>query len=119
MPHRLSELGLFLATMLFLPLVAQGQELALRGATVHTAAGQPVENATILIRDGRIAAVGGTLCQPLLDVAVAERKAVIQPDRIADKLSQEAVPVEMAGAVRHGTAGGGSGRGRDSSLQPG
>ncbi|MBA2571433.1 MAG: hypothetical protein H0V06_00200 [Gemmatimonadetes bacterium] len=52
MPHRLSELGLFLATMLFLPLVAQGQELALRGATVHTAAGQPVENATILIRDG-------------------------------------------------------------------
>ncbi len=119
MPHRLSELGLFLATMLFLPLVAQGQELALRGATVHTAAGQPVENATILIRDGRIAAVGGTLCQPLLDVAVAERKAVIQPDRIADKLSQEAVPVEMAGAVRHGTAGGGSGRGRNSSLQPG
>jgi hypothetical protein len=103
MPHRLSELGLFLATMLFLPLVAQGQELALRSATVHTAAGQPVENATILI----------------LDVAVAERKAVIQPDRISDKLSREAVPVEMAGAVRHGTAGGGSGRGRNSSLQPG
>jgi imidazolonepropionase-like amidohydrolase len=32
--------------------------IALRGATVHTAAGAPIANATVLIRDGKIAAVG-------------------------------------------------------------
>jgi imidazolonepropionase-like amidohydrolase len=38
--------------------------VALRGATVHTAAGPPIANATIVIRDGRIAAVGANVAIP-------------------------------------------------------
>lgn len=44
-----------------LPLSAQvaGGTLVIRGGTVHTLAGPPLERATILVRDGRIAGVGG------------------------------------------------------------
>jgi imidazolonepropionase-like amidohydrolase len=38
--------------------------LALRGATVHTAIGEPVRNATIVIRDGKIADVGAGVAIP-------------------------------------------------------
>jgi len=37
---------------------AHAQSLALRGATVHTATGEVIRNGTILVREGRIAAVG-------------------------------------------------------------
>lgn len=71
MPHILLRLGLPLAAILLLPLAAQSQEIALRGATVHTAAGAPIENATILIRGGRIAAVGADVALPA-DVRVVD-----------------------------------------------
>ena len=63
---------LFLA----LPAAADAQAhavIALRGATVHTAAGAPIPNATVLIRDGKIAAVGAAVPIPtgaeVLDVS--------------------------------------------------
>jgi imidazolonepropionase-like amidohydrolase len=37
---------------------AAGQTIAIEGGTVHTMAGAPLEGATVLIRDGRIVAVG-------------------------------------------------------------
>ncbi len=44
---------------------ARAQEtLVVRGATVHTAAGAPIPNATIVVRDGKIAAVGANLAIP-------------------------------------------------------
>ncbi len=52
-----------LAALCSLPLAAQGV-LAVRGATVHTAAGAPIPNATILVRDGKIAAVGRDVAVP-------------------------------------------------------
>lgn len=64
MSHRCLEVGLALAAALVLPLAAHAQELALRGATVHTAAGPPIDDATILIRDGKIAAVGANVPVP-------------------------------------------------------
>ena len=42
---------------------AQGV-LVVRGATVHTAAGAPIANATIVVRDGKIAAVGRDVAIP-------------------------------------------------------
>ena len=38
--------------------------IALRGATVHTAAGPPIANATIIVRGGKIAEVGQNLSAP-------------------------------------------------------
>jgi len=38
--------------------------IAVRGATVHTAAGPPISNATIVVRDGKIDAVGAGIAIP-------------------------------------------------------
>lgn len=47
--------------------------LVVRGATVHTAVGAPLANATIVVRDGKVAAVGTNVAVPagarVLDVA--------------------------------------------------
>ncbi|MDA2914337.1 amidohydrolase family protein [Acidobacteriia bacterium AH_259_A11_L15] len=45
------------------PLAAQGGApvIVLQGGTVHTLAGPPIENGTVIIRGGRIAAVGANL----------------------------------------------------------
>src|SRR5205823_8336549 len=51
-----------IAAALAAPLDAQ--VVALRGATVHTAAGPALRNATIVIRDGKIAAVGTDVSVP-------------------------------------------------------
>lgn len=40
---------------------ADAQELVIRGGTVHTLAGAPIANGSVLIRDGRVAAVGATV----------------------------------------------------------
>lgn len=49
-----------------LPLTPQssGTSYAIRDATIHTLAGEPIERGTILIRDGRIAGVGRKLRIP-------------------------------------------------------
>jgi imidazolonepropionase-like amidohydrolase len=41
-----------------------GKTYAIRGATVHTLAGEAIENGTVLIRDGRITGVGRNLSVP-------------------------------------------------------
>jgi imidazolonepropionase-like amidohydrolase len=38
--------------------------IAVRGATIHTAVGAPIPNGTILVRDGKIAAVGANVAVP-------------------------------------------------------
>ena len=43
---------------------ADAQTVAIRGGTVHTITGAPIENGTVLIRDGRIAAVGTSVRVP-------------------------------------------------------
>ncbi|HEX2188459.1 MAG TPA: amidohydrolase family protein [Longimicrobiaceae bacterium] len=45
------------------PLAAQGV-VAIEGGTVHTMTGAPIEGGTVLIRDGRIAAVGRDVAVP-------------------------------------------------------
>ena len=46
------------------PVVPAQEVVALRGATVHTAAGPPIANATIIVRDGKIAEVGQNSAVP-------------------------------------------------------
>jgi len=43
---------------------AAAQTFAIRNARVHTMAGPPLEGATVLVRDGRIAAVGSAVAVP-------------------------------------------------------
>lgn len=41
-----------------------GRDLAIRGARIHTLAGPPIDNGTVLIRNGRIEAVGPNVAVP-------------------------------------------------------
>jgi imidazolonepropionase-like amidohydrolase len=49
---------------LTLPLRAQGGAILVRGGTIHTAAGAPITNGSVLIRDGKIVAVGTNVSAP-------------------------------------------------------
>jgi imidazolonepropionase-like amidohydrolase len=72
----LAALALFLAT----PLAAQ--EIAIRGALIHTQAGAPIENGVVLIRDGRIAAVGPRDAVSIPDGVHTLEAAVVTPGLI-------------------------------------
>ena len=45
-------------------LLAQGDVTLIRGATIHPASSAPIRNGSILIRDGKIAAIGTSLAVP-------------------------------------------------------
>ncbi len=46
------------------PTPSYAQTYAIQGATVHTLAGEPIPNGTVIIRDGKIAAVGAGIRVP-------------------------------------------------------
>ncbi|MGH9367708.1 MAG: amidohydrolase family protein, partial [Thermoanaerobaculia bacterium] len=43
---------------------ASGETVLLRGATVHTVSGADIANGSVLIQDGKIAAVGASVAAP-------------------------------------------------------
>ena len=53
-----------LAVLLMLPAVAHAQTIAVTHARVHTMTGAPLEDATVVVRDGRIEAVGRGIAVP-------------------------------------------------------
>jgi imidazolonepropionase-like amidohydrolase len=53
-----------LAAAFAAPAVARAQTIAIVGAKVYPVGGPPIENGTVLIRDGRIAAVGSNVAIP-------------------------------------------------------
>ena len=53
-----------LAASFAAPRVARAQTIAIVGAKVYPVSGPPIENGTVLIRDGRIAAVGASVAVP-------------------------------------------------------
>jgi imidazolonepropionase-like amidohydrolase len=63
---RHSLLTLLALTLMAAPLLAQSGApvYAIQGATVHTLAGPAIENGTVVIRDGKIAAVGTGITVP-------------------------------------------------------
>lgn len=58
---------------------AGAQTIAIEGGTVHTMAGAPIEGATVLIRDGRIAAVGTNVTVPAGAQRIDARGKVVTP----------------------------------------
>jgi len=58
---------IFLLIALFVlvaPLATQAQTIAIRGAKIYTLAGPPIENGTVVIKDGKIADVGANVAVP-------------------------------------------------------
>ena len=73
----------FVATMLFLvPVASLSQDIAVRGGVVHTASGEPIENGVVVIREGRIAAVGPAESTPVPDGVEVLEAAVVTPGLI-------------------------------------
>ena len=86
----------FLMLSLCVAASAAAQEvLVVRGATVHTAVGAPLVNATIVVRDGKVAAVGTNVAVPagarVLDVA----GKVIIPGMIDEHSHIGALPTDL------------------------
>jgi imidazolonepropionase-like amidohydrolase len=51
------KIGLFFGLSAFLPCAASAQ-IAVKGRVVHTLAGEPIENGVVVVREGKITAVG-------------------------------------------------------------
>ncbi len=63
-PGLAAGVSLLLAAVVALGAQARAQTIAITGGTVYPISGPKIENATVLIRDGRIAAVGANLQVP-------------------------------------------------------
>lgn len=75
---------------------ATAQEtLVVRGATVHTAAGAPIRNATIVVRDGKISAVGASLAIPAGARVIDATGKVIIPGMIDEHSHIGARPTDL------------------------
>jgi imidazolonepropionase-like amidohydrolase len=78
---------------------AQGV-IAIEGATVHTMVGAPIQNGTVLIRDGRIAAVGANVPVPDGAVRIDARGRHVTPGFIESGTQIGLVEVSaVAGSV--------------------
>lgn len=105
-------LGVVLASM---PVLAQDERpLAITGARILTMTGAPIDNGTVLIRDGRIEAVGADLRVPPGARVVDAHGGTLMPGLVSAWSSagvtrpQGAQPAAQPGRRR----GGGGGRGR-------
>lgn len=70
-------LGLVAAALLAGPVAAQ--TIAVEGGTVHTMVGAPISNGTVLIRDGRVVAVGVGIAVPAGARRIDARGLVVTP----------------------------------------
>ncbi|MGH8166308.1 MAG: hypothetical protein ACREQ1_03670, partial [Woeseiaceae bacterium] len=48
----------WLTLLLVFPAAVQAQDIAVRGETVYPVSGEPIEDGVVVVRDGKIAAVG-------------------------------------------------------------
>ncbi|MGH7564500.1 MAG: amidohydrolase family protein, partial [Gemmatimonadota bacterium] len=77
-PSALLTAALLATTTVATPPVA-AQEIAIVGGTVHPVSGPPLEGATVLIRDGRIAAVGTGVEVPASAQVIDATGTVVTP----------------------------------------
>src|SRR5206468_7110654 len=59
-----AQVMLMMLVMLVLPLALSAQTIAISGGKVYPVSGPPIEHGTVLIRDGRIVAVGADVAIP-------------------------------------------------------
>ena len=83
-----------------IPAPKQERPIALVGATVHTAIGPPIENATIVFEDGRITQVGRNASVPSGADRIAVTGKHIYPGLIAANTSIGLVEVSAVRATR-------------------
>ena len=77
------EIRLIFATILLIvPAVSLSQNIAVRGGVIHTSAGEPIENGVVVIRDGRIAAVGPADVTPVPEGVEVLEAAIVTPGLI-------------------------------------
>lgn len=107
--------ALVVATLCVGPLVlgpaeAIGQAVAIVGGTVHPVSGPPIEDGVVLIRDGRIAAVGpaGSVAVPADARRVDASGKVVTPGLLDAATELGLVEVSSVGSTRHGSLDGGA-----------
>jgi imidazolonepropionase-like amidohydrolase len=73
----------FALALVSAPAVARAETLALTGGTVHTVSGPVIENGTVVVADGRIAAVGANVSPPAGAKVVSCQGKHVYPGMIA------------------------------------
>lgn len=71
--------GAAIAVVNAAPAAAQDRAIAITGARILTMAGEPIENGTLVIKDGKIVAVGSTVAVPADAELIAANGRVIMP----------------------------------------
>ena len=72
----------FIAVCLLIAGVASAQDIAVRGERIYTVSGDPIENGVVVIRDGKIAAVGSASRVDIPDGIDVIDAAVVTPGLI-------------------------------------
>ena len=72
----------WLALLLVVPAVVQAQDIAVRGQTVYPVSGEPIEDGVVVVRDGKIAAVGPASRVRIPDGIDVVEAAVVTPGLI-------------------------------------
>jgi imidazolonepropionase-like amidohydrolase len=95
-------LAALLAAAIGAPQVAAQGVIAIEGGRVHTMTGAPIENGTVLIRDGRIVAVGANVSVPAGAQRIDARGKQVTPGFIESGTQIGLVEVgAVAGSVDH------------------
>ncbi|GMU66659.1 MAG: amidohydrolase [Acidobacteriota bacterium] len=84
---------LFSAVVLAGGVAADAETIAITGATVHPVSGPVIENATVVIADGRIAAVGADVAVPAGARVVDARGKVVTPGLLDSSAGVAAVEI--------------------------
>ena len=87
--------GAAMTALLTAPLAAQ--TIAIEGGTVYTSTGAPIENGTVLIRDGRIVAVGANVEVPAGATRIDASGKIVTPGLFA---SETQIGLSEVGAVQ-------------------
>jgi imidazolonepropionase-like amidohydrolase len=93
----MSRATTFAAALLLAAGPAAAQTIAIEGGTVYTAVGAPIRGGTVLIRDGRIAAVGANVAVPAGAVHVDARGKWVTPGLIESSTELGLREVEQLG----------------------
>ena len=71
------------------------QAILVRGATIHTAAGAPIPNGSVLLRDGKVAAVGANVTAPAGARVIEAAGKVVIPGMIDNHSHIGARPTDL------------------------
>ena len=82
-------------SLLATPAVAQGDVVLVRGGTVHTATGAPIANGSVLIRAGKIVAVGPNVAAPSGARVIDATGKVVVPGMIDNHSHIGARPTDL------------------------